>query len=146
MKNKLMLFVLVVVGLLAGCAAPKPLPTGKVDPAKSALQVKLQSTINEGRRILIDVDRTIGFSARTSIFTADEAAGYAKQATDYRKTLDNAQTALDTNGDIGKAFTDADVTAKLADKFLQELVARANAGKKTWNIEDELPMPMLLSA
>lgn len=114
--------------VLAGCAGPKPLETGKVDPAMSALQIKAQSVVNEARRLLISADQLIGESAASGIWTPDEAQRYLDRAKDYRKKLDAIQEAVD-RGDYQKAITDGNLTQVIADALLKELIAAKARGR-----------------
>lgn len=129
MKPFLAVITLALGVLLAGCAGPRALQTGKVDPAMSKLQVQAQATVNEARRILISADQLIGSSVASDIWTPDEGQKYLDIAKDYRKRLDATQAVLD-KGDFQKAISEAGLQQVLIDKLLQEVVARANAAKK----------------
>lgn len=136
------LTLLVAAMLLAGCGLmPKPLETGKVDPAMSALQVKAQATVNEARRVLISVDQLIGESVSTGMWTPDESQKYLDVAKGYRRTLDDTQKVLDS-GNFQKAITEAGATQLIVDKLLEELIAakaRAAKSKAGAALDDLVP-------
>lgn len=123
MMKKLFSVVVLALVSLTGCAIPRPLQTGRVDPGMSALQVKAQAAVNEARRVLISADRLIGDSVGKDIWSPDDGQRYLDQAKAYRKRLDTAQGYVDSN-DFEKALTEAGAVQLIADKLLEELVAR----------------------
>lgn len=135
MRTLLAVICALVFGLFAGCTAPQPLATGKVDPAASKFQVDAQRTINEGRRILVNADAVIGDSAETGIWTADQSQKMLDRAKAARLKLDTIQKTLDS-GDVQQALSDANITKTLVDALLKEAIAaRDKAKPKTTFLE-----------
>jgi len=134
----------VLLVALSGCGL-QPLKTGKVDPGVSQLQVKAQSVINEGYRLLAASDKEIGQSAADGIFTPDDAQVYLNRAIASRKKLDGYQKLLNS-GDINAVLSGANVEQLVADALLKEVLARAIAAKKKPTTQFEEFSPFLATA